>query len=127
MNHKQLTASLLSKLSVILLQIVFSKQKLLFSSMIFYLRAAECFCRLMNKLPPGSGYLYVLPISQYIVVFTVMWSCSKPSSGNSRRVRGPKCPPCMELHIVMMSYSRYFYLRYQGPITGTLYARSSAL
>ena len=58
-------------LSVILLLIGVSKQKLLFSSTIFHLRSAECFFHglLMNKLP----VIYL--------VFNVMWSCSnKPSS-----------------------------------------------
>ena len=42
-NYQKLTAALLSKLSVILLFLLFLKQKLLYSSMIFYLRSAEFF------------------------------------------------------------------------------------
>ena len=49
MWYLRLTAVWLNKLSVILLLIGVSKQKLLFSSMIFYLRAAESFIHGLHK------------------------------------------------------------------------------
>ena len=67
-----------------------SKQKLLFSSTIFYLRSAEYFLQglhdsLSNTIVIGSWINFRLSIccfvTQYIVVFNAMWSFSnKPSS-----------------------------------------------
>ena len=75
-----------SKRLVILLLIGVSKQEL----MIFYLRSAECcfhslHSTLYNTIVVGSWINFRLSICcfviQYIVVFSVIWSCSyKPSS-----------------------------------------------
>ena len=79
-------ASSESKRLVIFLLIGVSKQEL----MIFYLRSAECFFHslhstLYNTIVVGSWINFRLSICcfviQYIVVFSVIWSCSyKPSS-----------------------------------------------
>ena len=77
-----LRVRLMSKLSVILLLIRVSKQKLLFSLMIFHLRSAGCFFHglhdsLFNTIVVGSWINFRLCICcffpQYIVVFNVMW------------------------------------------------------
>ena len=81
----------MSKLSVIWLLIGVSKQKLLFWTMIFYFRSAECFFHGLhdsscNTIVIDSWINFRLSISscfvtEYIVVFNVMWSySSKPSS-----------------------------------------------
>ena len=86
-----LRVRLMSKLSVIWLLIGVSKQKLLFWTMIFYFRSAECFFHGLhdsscNTIVIGSWINFRLSISscfvtEYIVVFNVMWSYSnKPSS-----------------------------------------------
>ena len=89
LNYQNLTAALLSKLSVILLLMIFLNKNYCFHQRSFIYRLlsnvffTSCMINSCHQLMNKLLVIYSCTcccITQYFVVFIVMWSCSKPSS-----------------------------------------------